>query len=1013
MNEKQLRSIVSRSASFDERCNTEYEPVSDFGGQAQLLMNRWRKVCAASNDNWFKARLSWDHLDETSALRIVAPVRRRAEAGLPEWTELLVRLVQYCREFNIDETSPVHVTDRPYGLIFTCWSDFAVSQLKMSPNATIAEGAVKDLQQLLKNRFDELCSSVLQELGQQFVVALRKGTNSTVAGQPTAAESRAFLKSILDDGCSNVFHTFALMARLLCTMIGQWIDFVHEFASRLASDQTLLRAVPWLESDEIFVVKVDCSGADVHARGRAVLLLTLSSGAKLVYKPRSVGVDSSWATAVEFVVNDGGFDLKAAGALDRGDYGWVEFIHTRACPPAQVSDFFSRAGSILALVFVMRGHDFHHENVISCGEYPVLVDMEGLFHPEPQFIPGADNASASHFTILNTCLLPCGYDFGRDIGGFSNGPTAGDDSMAVLLSQHSDSFVDGFTRMYRYLMINGSKVVSASGIDDGFRQRFLFRNTVVYSTLLKQLSTRNAMADSAVAIVNLEALSRAFVVQPFAERVREILRAERRSMINYDIPMFTTLSNSRSLFTDDGIEISDALAVSPSDQLQQSILGLSESDLQRQLLWIRAAVSLPALNNQLDTPYAPFAVCSDAESRRPLDVSLGHLRERVIDYCEDRLRAIVENPDSPQEPAYPRWTLSFDSGSFCYKGPSTVWTLFDGLPGIALFAAAASRTYGSCVGARIVTCATDFFGNPQNIDSFLRLGGVSVITGVLGPAYVLAHLGRIGQDPALVELSAQIARQACADQLDTVQNVGLYAGRAGVISALTVIATIADDETLLQAAGVVVDQAMASADVEHLVNSNQLFCNEGRPLWGVATGAAGLGCAFVKFGTKTGRTGILDLGIQLIETDIARFGDSKLQSLLRKNQLDQSSCFGAAGLAAVVNAVQRRTDLVFDMSAVAGPDVHSDVRAPLASDQVCVGELGRAEQYLHNTRSRPLADAIVAGFLTRYELSGKEICLPGVFDEPHPGLFQGIAGIGYQLLRSLDPEEFPSFLLLD
>ena len=35
---------------------------------------------------------------------------------------------------------------------------------------------------------------------------------------------------------------------------------------------------------------------------------------------------------------------------------------------------------MLALVYVLEGSDCHFENIIACGEYPVLVDIEALMH---------------------------------------------------------------------------------------------------------------------------------------------------------------------------------------------------------------------------------------------------------------------------------------------------------------------------------------------------------------------------------------------------------------------------------------------------------------------------------------------------------------------------------------------------------------------------------------------------------------------------------------------------------
>jgi lantibiotic modifying enzyme len=93
--------------------------------------------------------------------------------------------------------------------------------------------------------------------------------------------------------------------------------------------------------------------------------------------------------------------------------------------------------------------------------------------------------------------------------------------------------------------------------------------------------------------------------------------------------------------------------------------------------------------------------------------------------------------------------------------------------------------------------------------------------------------------------------------------------------------------------------------------------------------------------------------------------------------------------------------------------------APMALvDHLCCGELGRNDFLLTAglRLDRPdlvqLARDRAAAVLARAEERGGFVWRHGD-DSLNPGLFQGVAGIGYQLLRLRDPAALPSVLLWD
>ena len=126
------------------------------------------------------------------------------------------------------------------------------------------------------------------------------------------------------------------------------------------------------------LVSLDDSKGDQHRDGRSVLIATFNSGFRIVYKPRPLAVAMHFQELLNWL-NDRGAEppLRTIRILDRGAYGWIEFIAPQGCGSGdEVRRFYARQGEYLALLYALEATDFHYENVIAVGEHPILVDLE-------------------------------------------------------------------------------------------------------------------------------------------------------------------------------------------------------------------------------------------------------------------------------------------------------------------------------------------------------------------------------------------------------------------------------------------------------------------------------------------------------------------------------------------------------------------------------------------------------------------------------------------------------------
>ncbi|MEV1043657.1 type 2 lanthipeptide synthetase LanM family protein [Streptomyces sp. NPDC049916] len=224
------------------------------------------------------------------------------------------------------------------------------------------------------------------------------------------------------DGLALLVTGYPVLARLLATACLHAGDAFAEMAARLAADRELLgpsgvlgdRAgapggVLGAGAGPGALHGVEVGAGDSHRGGRSVMLLRFADGTRLVYKPRPLAAHRHFNSLTEWFGSlPGAPDLRTVRVLDRGAYGWAEFIEERPCATvAETRRFYRRQGALLALLHTLDGTDLHHENLIACGPHPVLVDVETLFHPPLGTARSADPASrALHDSVHRVGLLP-------------------------------------------------------------------------------------------------------------------------------------------------------------------------------------------------------------------------------------------------------------------------------------------------------------------------------------------------------------------------------------------------------------------------------------------------------------------------------------------------------------------------------------------------------------------------------------------------------------------------------
>ncbi|HEV7784219.1 MAG TPA: DUF4135 domain-containing protein, partial [Thermoanaerobaculia bacterium] len=178
-----------------------------------------------------------------------------------------------------------------------------------------------------------------------------------LTGESPEERFAAFVERLRDpEAADAILREYPVLARQVLLDLELFREATVEVFSHLAADWPAIVERFFNGQDPGPLTALGGGAGDRHRRGRAVRILSFASGARLVYKPRSLAVEAhfqellAWVNAQEGDFRDLGF--RTLAVLDRGDHGWMELAAPDPCQtPAEVARFHERLGGLLAVLY--------------------------------------------------------------------------------------------------------------------------------------------------------------------------------------------------------------------------------------------------------------------------------------------------------------------------------------------------------------------------------------------------------------------------------------------------------------------------------------------------------------------------------------------------------------------------------------------------------------------------------------------------------------------------------------
>lgn len=883
-----------------------------------------------------------------------------------------------------------------------------------------------------------------------------------------------FVHRFLQDGLLSFFQKYPVLGRLVATTVNFWVEFTAEFLQRLARDRTDVQRVfgsTTVLSRQNKVVAIQTSLSDPHQRGRTVILLTFASGLKLVYKPKELGLEAAFNQFLNWCNQQHQhLDFKIIQVLNREGYGWVEYVEHQPCvDKAAAERFYQRAGMLLCVLYALRGTDCHYENLIASGEHPVLIDTETLLHHEANLMENSltfqefeESASQQLWdSVLRTGLLPrWGFSADRqvayDISGLGstdpqqlpkkvarwqaintdnmhlryesamlpikkNVPYWGD--RALSPNDYQIQITIGFKQMYRFLMVNHGLLAPESPIAAmaNLQARFIFRATRIYDTLLQKTWTPDYLKHGVDYSIELDRLSCAFLAAQEKPIALPILRAELRAIEQLDIPFFVASTSSDRLSVVGHPPISHYFKQPSYQDVLNRLQTLNETDLDRQVTIVQGSFSAKVAQSQ---PSTRASESWEVESL-PLLNSEQLIEEARKIAAELETRAILDPNGSVN------WIgLGFELKAEQFQLQVLNDSLYDGRCGVALFLAALCQVDGnSRLGNLALQTLHSLRQQIKTLDpiSQQRTARITGIGGAIGLGSIIYALVKVSQflgDETLLQDAQALSDWVTPELIAADKHLDIIHGSAGAMLGLLSLYKVTETATVLEKA-IACGQHLLTHQLSHVSASKAWQTSGETPLTGFSHGAAGISYALLRLYAVTQDRNYLNAALEGIEYERSVFSkiDANWPDLRGSRQIGQPIfltqwCHGAAGIGLGRLGSLEITN-ISEIESEIEIALQTTLRHALqVTDCICCGNMGRVEVLLVGAQRCSRSDWYQAAFqnaskvMDRAKRTGAYQLFPNLPNSVfNPGFFQGTAGIGYQLLRLAQPEQFPSILL--
>lgn len=836
---------------------------------------------------------------------------------------------------------------------------------------------------------------------------------------------QALNKDILDE----FYREYPVLARLLSMYTYNFISNLEEFMLHFNLEKQLIYDTFSInKNSHISLIK---SGAgDLHQRGKSVYLIEFSGGEKLVYKPKDLRIVESFNSLICWInKHDDVLPFKTYKGIYKENYAFEEFIEKVNCKTLnEVENYYTRFGQLLAVMYIVNGGDLHMENIIVNGEYPVIVDLETIFQQHTASIKKS-NQNASYDvldyisnSVMGSGLLPTKMtELNIDLSGLSGDEqklnkkievlkNIGTDTMRIYeesgaiiqsaqnIVEHDgkkvnyknylDEILKGFDIVGNVFVKNRDELLDVLKIFENQKVRVLIRNTSNYARLLQ-------MSYHPYHLQNW--LDRENILMNMYNHISEnvdISKSELEDMLDGDIPIFFNNVSSTDIINSKGEVIKDYYIEESYTKVLSRVENLDSEEINRQFNFIKLKLGYHDImkpNKEIGPKIKEIISNANAIDKKVF------LDEALV--IENRIKDKILKKDN----SISLLSLIYSSEDESVSAGPIDYSLYNGLSGIGVFYLYLKK----------VTKSNEYDEIINNIYATLKevplvKEDVTIITGFGSKLIFFYHYLLNEKNTAKYEVLSDIYNvvSEIEENIQHINTTDWVGGLSSILHILIKIYKYTSNHYYLTVA------LMCAQKIIDIDNCNKVT------LGGFSHGLSSLALTFFELYEVLPEKSIKNKANEFLQRD------RELFSLAQGGWIDKRSdnlvcqdhwCHGSVGIGG--------SRMLLNKLGIHDNEINNEIDLSksrvfeskiITDDTLCHGNLGKIELFLNdnNDYSSDVASKVAHEVIVNSKKNG-DYYFNKIGDIYDFGLFMGLSGIGYQLLRVYDKQLVPSLLFLE
>ncbi|AQS12171.1 nisin biosynthesis protein NisC [Clostridium saccharobutylicum] len=877
-----------------------------------------------------------------------------------------------------------------------------------------------------------------------------------LVGDTPKQKAGYFIKVLLRDKdyLMNLYSEYSELTRLMDLTVRNTFSYVKEIIESTGNEMKSLEENFGQGKVIGKIANISLGEGDTHNRGKTVGVITFSSGIKLIYKPRLLDLENRFCEFVDWINKQkipGFKELKACKLHTVNGAGWMECIENIECSTEeQVKNFYIRTGQLLNILYMFNAKDFHYENLIAQGEYPILIDLETLLHPD-MFNGNVEELSADAkamklisnsvkgIALLPTQIINNKTDKVLEVGGLCGESNQEAPFKSIFIKDHDTDEIcveEGYGIIEAKMnnpIINGSKVASdlfIKEIKEGFENlyRWILRNKKVYADKIKELfedcicrvifRPTNVYCQLLSTSYHPDLLRNQTDRDVYLHRIgvigtgKEIIESELNDMFIGDVPYFSTYVNRNIVLNSRKEEIEFRYKKTTLDSILEKIEIVTEEDLDRQMALID--ISFIDKSENKGRIFTKVNFQEEKVNLKLNKLQLLNTANLIGDYIIEK--SIVGGKDGVIDRT---WIGSIEIGEKASFITPVGMDLYAGNSGIALFLAYLGSTTGEEKYKKAAIEAIEPIIRYLDELKDITNEKIGAFSGISGWLYSIFHIGHTLKNQKLLDyvqkgisiMKELTGKTQCHDIISG------YAGALGVM--LSIYEKTENKELKMELI------SLCNTIFKELKDSIVVLKNQKGITWGeegyvgYSHGNAGIEAQLMRLYSITKEDSILQIVKDSLSYERSMFDEksNNWKKQLTKDEISYAWCHGAPGILLsrlmMVEAGYDDEKIRKEISIA----METTKRECFGMDYcLCHGDIGNlrilhyAANVLNDSTLKLQCETTLDVFINEYFI---ESFKQGNFKQTeNVSLMLGPTGIGYGLLQFYKPDIMPEILRL-